>query len=181
LGNHSLVKVSPGRRPDPRGRALAGLDALGPAAKDGLPALEKLLRENPPDPRALYVVARIGPAGLPVVKRALTNEVKMLRLEARVCMEMIRTHSEWLYGDTGFGPDAAIFDRRICEFNLKTLQAAFEDYRAEHPESVFPRGIGEAPPPSPPPDFMQAVQSNTAPSMTNRARPAAGVPVSRFE
>src|ERR1022692_539786 len=98
LDKHSVIKVSPARRSDPRHQAMARLDALGPAAKDALPALEKLLREKPPDTRALYVVARIGPAGLPVLTKAMTNKVNVLRVEARVCLEMIKTHSEALYG-----------------------------------------------------------------------------------
>jgi hypothetical protein len=182
LSKQSVIKVSPGRRSNPRQQAMAGLDALGPAAKDALPALEKLLRENPPDSQALYVVARIGPAGRPMLTRALTNNEKLLRLEARVCMEMINTHSETLYGAVGFGPDAAVFERRICEFNLRTLRAAFEDYRAQHPEQAFPRGIVETPPPSPlPPDVVQSIQNDIASRMTNRVKRTGGVPASRFE
>ena len=166
-----LAKQSPGKRSDPRAEALAGFDALGPAAKDGLQALEKLLQENPPDPRVLYVVARMGPSGLPILERALTNAEKILRLEARVCVEMIRTRSDLLYRDIGSGPDAAIFERRLCQFNLRTLQAGFEDYRAQHPEQVFGGSVADLPPASPlPRDFMQDIQNNTAPSIEASGR-----------
>lgn len=146
LDKHSAITVSPGWRSSPRHQAVAGLDALGPAAKDALPALEKLLRENPPDPQVLYVVARIGPAGLPVLTKALSNEAHVLRLEARVCLEMIKTHSEALYGDVGSGADAASFDRRICAFNVKVLHAAYEDYRAQYPDQALPRSFDESRP-----------------------------------
>ena len=144
LSIHSFGKVSPpGRPPNPRRQAMAGLDALGPAAKDALPALEKSLNENPPDSQALYVIARIGSVGLPVLYKSLTNsssvENKLLRLEARVCLEMIETHSEVLFPRLEFGPDAAFYDRRICEFNNMVISAASEDYRSNHPEMDLPR------------------------------------------
>ena len=44
------------------------------AAADALPGPAKLLHENPPDPRVPYVIARIGPEGLPLLRQALTNE-----------------------------------------------------------------------------------------------------------
>jgi hypothetical protein len=182
LSKHSRLKVSPGRRPDPRHRALAALDALGREAKDALPALERLLREDPPDPQALYVIARIGPAGLPLLTRMLTNDVKILRLEARVCMEMIKSHSASLYGSIGFGPEAATFERRICEFNVKTLTAAFKEYAAQHPELAFPKSIVETPPPSPlPPDIVRSFHNGIESRMTNRPKAAGGHPASRFE
>jgi hypothetical protein len=155
LSEHSFIKVSPGRPADPRRQALAGLDALGPEAKDALPALEKLLNEDPPDPRALYVIARIGQAGLPLLTQSLTNsfskEAKLLRLQARACLDMMKSNSETLYPKVEFGPDCSNFDRRICAFNTKVLAAAFQDYRAQHPEMVFPKGAANTPPASPPP------------------------------
>ena len=132
---------------DPRHEALAGLDALGPAAVDALPELEKLLLENPPDTRALYVVARIGPASIPLLTRFLTNEDKRVRLESKLCLEMLNTRSELLYPRILVGPDAPSFDRRLCEFNVKILQRAFKEYHASHPEMDFP----QPPPPSLPP------------------------------
>jgi hypothetical protein len=156
VSRHSFGKVSPPRRPpNPSRQAMAGLDALGTAAKDALPALEKLLNETPPDPQALYIVARIGSAGVPMLKKSLTNsassEAKLLRLEARVCLDMIESHSETLYPTVEFGPDASYYDRRVCEFNVKVIRSAFQDYRAQHPEMVFPKGAFDTPPPSVPP------------------------------
>ena len=132
------VKSSAGRPLDLRLEGLAALDALGPAARGALPELERMLEEHPPDPRALYLVARIGDAGVPLLERSLTNtassESKLLRLEARCCLELIRTRSPVLYPDLESGPDAAHFQRRLCEFNLKVLNAAAKDYQIEHPQ-----------------------------------------------
>jgi hypothetical protein len=179
LSTHTKIKISAGRRYDPRQQALAGLDALGPAAKEALPALERLLRETPPDPRAVYVVARIGPAGLPLLTRALTNEERLVRLQGRLCLEMIKTHSELLYGEIGFGPEAAIFERRMCEFNARTLRTVFEEYRAQHPEQGLPQSVFDTPPPSPlPPEIIQSVENG---GRTNRATRKRGLPASGFE
>jgi hypothetical protein len=140
---------SPSDRPaNPRREAMAGLDALGSLASDALPALGKLLRQDPPDLSALYVIARIGPAGVPLLTESLTNEVKAVRLSAQVCLEMMSSHSEILYPNIPVGPDAPSFDRRICEFNLKVLQAAFQEYSKEHPELKFPTNFNTLPPSS---------------------------------
>ena len=96
----------------PRDEALAAVDALGPVAVEALPALENLLHEDPPDPRALYVAARLGPAGMPLLTTCLTNTNKLLRLEARVCLDMMSSHSELLYPKIPVGPDAPSFNRR---------------------------------------------------------------------
>ena len=75
----------------PAEQALAGLDALGSAAETALPALEEMLQENPPDPRVLYVAARIGPASIPLLSRCLTNGIpdaaKLIRTEAKICLQ----------------------------------------------------------------------------------------------
>jgi hypothetical protein len=182
LGWLGKTTLPPGRRPDPRYQAMAGLDALGPAAKDALPALEKLLREDPPDPQALYVVARIGPAGLPILKSALTNEAKVLRIEARVCLDMIKTNSEDLYSETGSVTDAAFFVRRICEFHLKVINADYEDYRAQHPEPASPGGMEQLPPSIPPsPRVPQQIQNDNSARLTNSAKRPGDLPASRFE
>ena len=155
LGEHTPVKISTARSSDARLEALAGLDALGPAAKDSLPALEKLLSENPPDPQALYVVARIGQAGVPLLTKSLTNtasqESKLLRLEARACLEMMKSHSETLYPKVELGPDCAHFTLRICEFNQKVMSAAFKEYKAQHPERDLPERVFNTPSSSSPP------------------------------
>jgi hypothetical protein len=134
MSKQSVIKISSSRPSDPRHNALAGLDALGPAAEGALPGLEKLLQESPPDHRALYVVARIGEKGNPLLRKSLTNEIKLLRLEAGVCLEMIKSHSETLYPKRESGLDFPSFDRRMCGFNLKVIQAAARDYRPTHPD-----------------------------------------------
>jgi len=143
---------------DPRLEALAGLDALGSEAAGALPALGKLLKNDPPDLCALYVAARIGPAGVPLLRSSLTNEVKAVRLAAEVCLDMISSHSEVLYPSIPVGPDAPSFDRRRTEFNLKVMQAAFEGYKKEHPEMGFPNGQFDKPPPVLPPSIPVPVQ-----------------------
>ncbi len=156
---------------------MAGLDALGPAAKDALPALEKLLRENPPHPHALYVVARIGPAGLPILTKALTNESRVLRLEARVCLDMMKTNTEAFDNDAGDGTFATTFDGRTCSFNVRVLGAALKDYQAQHPNQALPGNTDGRPPPSLPPDVVQKQIGNPS-RMTNRTINA---PTSGFE
>ena len=150
-------------------QALAAIDALGPAAADALPALAKLLHENPPDPRAPYVIARIGPEGLPLLRQALTNENRVVRVEARVCLEMFNSRSEVLFPRDAM--DVASFDRRICEFNLRMVNAGFQEYKRQHPEKLLPRNITDMPPPSElPPGFQLTPQSPTNPP--NRPRPS---------
>jgi hypothetical protein len=147
LGKQSLVKIHVPRPPDVRTSALAALYALGPLAKDAAPALENLLHENPPDQRALIVLAGIGPEGIPPLTRALTNDEKVIRLGARVCLKTPQTRS------TSPSPQAAEdaeFMRRTCEFNAGVLRAALEDYRAQHPGEFSPDGM---PRPTLPPDF----------------------------
>lgn len=136
------------RPTNPRQEALAALDALGSVATNALPALEKLLHDNPPDVRALYVAARIGPAGVLLLTKSLTNEVKIVRLSAQVCLDMMSSHSEVLYPRISVGPDAPSFECRIVEFNLKVMQAAAIEYGKEHPELNFPTNFNALPPTS---------------------------------
>jgi HEAT repeats len=133
---------------NPRHEAFCGLDALGSEASGALPALEKLLHDNPPDPGALYVIARIGPAGVPVFSKYLNSDVTILKLEANVCQDMVISHSELLYPKIPVGPEAPSFDRRICEFNLQVMHAAYLEYRNEHPEMNSPPDSHSVAPPS---------------------------------
>jgi len=133
--------------PSPRGEALAALDALGAEGAAALPVLKKIVEENPPDPQVLYVVARMGPAGAPLLNRCLTSTNNFLQMEAKVCFDLIQSHSEVLYPQIPVGPDAPCFNRRICEFNIKMMQAALKKYRAEHPEHFSPNQEVDSPPP----------------------------------
>jgi hypothetical protein len=137
------------RPPNPRQDAMAALDALGPMAADALPALGKLLQDDPPDVRALYVAARIGPEGVPLLTESLTNEVKAVRLSAQICLEMMSSHSDVLYPKIPIGLNAPSFDHRIVKFNMKLLQAAFKEYKKEHPELNYPTNSNALPPISP--------------------------------
>jgi len=147
----SVAGFTVGRPPDPRHEALASLDALGSAAVDALPALEKLLHETPPDPQAIYVVARIGPASIPLLTTSLTNEEKLVRLQAKLCLEMLNSRAELLYPRIPVGPDAPSFRLRLCEFNLKVIHGAFREYKANHPGMELPNDVNQTPPPSLPP------------------------------
>jgi hypothetical protein len=168
LNKQSLVKIPFRLHASPRHQALAAIDALGPVATNALPALEKLLHENPPDTRAPYLIARIGPEGLPLLRQALTNENRIVRMEARVCLEMFNSRSIVLF--PGDAMDAASFDRRICEFNLRMVRAAGEEYLREHPETLLPRDITDMPPPSEiPPGFQPSSRPPT--NQTSRPRP----------
>ena len=167
LTKQSLVKIQFRPGASPRHQALAAIDALGPAAANALPALEKLLHENPPDPRVPYLIARIGPEGLPLLRQALTNENRIVRTEARVCLEMFNSRSEALF--PGDAIDAPSFDRRICEFNLRMVRAAFEEYKRQHPEKLLPKNITDMPPPSEiPPGFQPSSRPPT--NQTSRPR-----------
>lgn len=144
LAKQSLVKISIPRPPDHRGRALAALAALGPQAREAVPALEGLLRETPPDHRALLVLSGIGSEARPVLQRALTHKENNIRLGAQVCLQMqptvLRSQS---------GEDSE-FMRRTCEFNAQVLRAAFKDYQSRHPEQFTADG---RPRPALPPGF----------------------------
>ena len=150
MKNHNAVFDVP-RPPNPRHEALAGLDALGSEAAAALSALEKLLHENPPDPQALYIAARTGSASLPLLTRSLASKEKLIRMEAQLCLDMLNSRSELLYPKIPVGPDAPSLDRRLCEFNLKMLQAAVKEYNASHPEMELPNDVNQTPPPSLPP------------------------------
>jgi hypothetical protein len=176
LSKQSLIKIQFRPGASPRHQALAALDALGPAAADALPALAKLLHKNPPDPRVPYVIARIGPEGLPLLRQALTNENRVIRMEASVCLEMFNSHSEVLF--PGDGIDVADFDQRICKFNIRMLRAAFEEYKREHPEQLLPGEASDMPPPSMfPPGFLPSSPSPT--NSIGRTRPT--MPPARVE
>jgi hypothetical protein len=157
LDRESLIKINPFRPRDERGEALAALDALGPSARAAVPALERLLDEKPPDHRALLVLARIGPEAIPALTGALTNDVKVIRFGARSCLEMINSHSEILFPQT---PHDAEFMRRTCQFNQTILQAAFKEYRSQHPEELLPDPDGR-PLPRLPAGFMPAETTET--------------------
>jgi len=135
------------RPSSPRHEALAALDALAPIAKDALPALQRILREDPPDPAVLYVVARMGLDGVPLLTSTLGSTNKFLRLEARVCLDLMNSHSEVLYPAIPVGPDVPSFVQRTCRLNLEIMKAASDIYRAEHPRPDFPDNGLEAPPP----------------------------------
>ena len=126
-----------------RSQTLAALDVLGPKAKDALPALEALLKKNPPDPRALFVVARIGEAGVPLLERSLTNttssEARLLRLQARCCLDMMASNSPVLYPPDS-DPEAQYLQRRLTKFDEMVSRAALQEYQAKHPEVELPIG-----------------------------------------
>jgi len=133
LSKQSLITVNIPRPPNPRSQALAALDALGPVGKDAVPQVEKLLAETPPDPRALLVLARMGPSGVPPLTRALTNNERAIRFGARACLNAIEAKSELVYPQD---PEAD-FLRRNCELNLAVLQAALLEYKRDHPEGMM--------------------------------------------
>ncbi len=146
LAKQSLVKISIPRPPDHRGRALAALAALGPQAKNAVPALEGLLRESPPDHRALLVLSGIGSEARPVLQRALTHKENSIRLGAQVCLQMQSTAT----GTHSQSGEDSEFMRRTCEFNAQVLRAALKDYQARHPEQFTADG---RPRPTLPPGF----------------------------
>ena len=151
LSKQNFIKVSSPQPTSPRHQALAAIDALGPAAQSALPALETLLHETPPDPRAPYIFARIGTAGVPYLNQALTNNERAIRMGARACLDALNSPSDPLFPPPGQVPSN--YDRRGCEYNLRILQAALRDYRRQHPEMDSPNNFTDTPPPRLPPNF----------------------------
>ena len=167
LSDHSVINITLPRPADERFEALAALDALGPNAKDAIPAVEKLLNETPPDPRAPLVLARFGPDAVAVLTRALTNDEKIVRSGSRVCLDMLRNQSEILFPRTA---QDAEFARRTCEFNLRLVRAAFEDYKAMNPAQFSSDGMRR---PSLPPGYnpMKMPGTNEPKTTLPRASP----------
>jgi hypothetical protein len=163
----ALAKINLPRPAIERREALAAIDALGPTAKNAVPALERLLHETPPDPQALLVLARIGSDGVPALTRALTNDEKVIRYGARACLDMQQSHSEVVFPTT---LQNAEFMRRTCEFNSAILKAATEDYRRDHPEQFLPDGMPQQ---SLPPDFTppKIIYTNATPKIVPNVRP----------
>ncbi len=130
--------------PNPRREALAALDALGPAAANAIPALQNLLHEDPPDTQALYIAARIGPAGVPLLTNSLTNKNKLVRIQAQICLDMMSSHSVVLYPLISTGPDAPSFESRWFSFMVLTLKATVKEYQVTHPSEETTNSLNEA-------------------------------------
>lgn len=146
--NPGTAVNSVNRPENPRYEGYAGLDALGTGASDALPALEKLLDDDPQNPTTIYVIARIGPAGVPIIKKYLGRDDNPLGTEANVCLEMINSHSEVLYPRILTGPEAPNLLRRVSEFNLKLVHAFYLKYRESRPEIDAPPDANSSPPSS---------------------------------
>jgi len=145
LSNQSIVKATLSRPGAERREALAALDALGADAKGAISAVEKLLHESPPDPRAPLVLARLGPEAVPVLTSGLTNDERMVRLGCRVSLNLLQSHSEVIFPPA---PEDADFARRSVQFNLLVLQGSFAEYKSGQLEPFSP---GRKPPSSLPP------------------------------
>lgn len=166
LSWQSLVKVRAWNHD--RHEALAALDALGPDAKAAVPVLERLLSEKPPDQRALIVLARIGPDAIPALSRALTNDQRVVRFGARLCLDMMQSNSPIVSPAT---PNEAEFMRRGVYFNNLLLRAAWEEYRAQHPQELGLTNVDSTPLPLVPMGY----------ATTNKAQNPARPPASVFE
>lgn len=130
----------------PTEKAEAALDALGPEAWPALPVLEWLMNTNPPNPSAPYLVARIGPQGVPTLKRGLTNESNAIKWESEICLAALKEHSKFVFPD--FDDVENRYFQRRCELNMKVLGMAWEKYRAQHPELgtndvLVPSAVGQ--------------------------------------
>jgi hypothetical protein len=134
--------------PNPRREAFDALDALGPAAVNALPALERLINDNPPDTQALYIAARIGPASVPLLTDSLTNKHNLVRIQARICLDMMSSHSVVLYPLISTGSNARSFESRWCSFMSLTLKATFKEYQATHPSDETTNDLNQVSPTS---------------------------------
>lgn len=118
-----------------RFQALAALDALGPDGKDALPTLEKLVEKYPEEPDLIFAVARLGEAGVPLLRKSLTNSAPhdsdTLRLAARTCLQMMDSHSYVLYPE--LAPDLAMSEylARCGRYHSAMAQVAWADYRGQ--------------------------------------------------
>lgn len=132
LNKQRLFKVNHHDAPDLREQAFAALYTLGPAAMDAVPEMERLLHENPPDHRALLVLARIGPAGEPALAAALTNSERVVQIAARACFLLRQSRSRAIFPMSP--QDEGQFQAAECALNLAELSVAIHDYKALHPE-----------------------------------------------
>jgi hypothetical protein len=99
-----------------RFQALTACSALGPGAKDALPALEKLLHKPSESLAAALVLADIGPAAEPILARSLTNEFGATRFECRAALQMLRNSKRTFPDGEDFELD---FPERLFRFQLK--------------------------------------------------------------
>lgn len=111
--NYHVVSITKLRR---RYEALAACDSLGCEAAPAIPALERLLYADPPEPRAAYVLARIGPQSLVVLRRASLRGPPGIRAAANLCLSMFYSHSEALFP---CGLKQHDFTRRIAGFDIE--------------------------------------------------------------
>jgi hypothetical protein len=82
-----------------RYRALAACDALGPAAREALPTLERMFyTEHQID--AALAMADIGPAAIPSLAKGVTNDWPMIRSYCRAGLALARnTKVSWPNGE----------------------------------------------------------------------------------
>jgi hypothetical protein len=110
----SLIKVHFVSAELRRYQAVLALDALGPAGKDALPALEKMLFGNPHRFEAAFVIAEIGPEAVPSLTKGLTNESVAIRSHCRTGLDLVRNSGRSLPDEKR--PD---FIDRLTAFGLK--------------------------------------------------------------
>lgn len=154
LEKQSIIRINLAPPANERRETLAALDALGPVAKNAIPALEALLHESRPDPDAVFILGRLGPEAKPALTRALKNDVKVIRMSAHVCLQMLQTNSGVLFPKTAADAE---FNRRLCEFHVGIMNAGYEEYRAHHPEQVLPNSLNAKPPSNLPPGLPRVV------------------------
>lgn len=142
LATHTPLKITFVRNLSTRLQALAALDALGAEGKDALPILEKLVERHPEEPDLVFAVARLGEAGMPLLKRSLTNSAPhdsdTLRLAARACLQMMDSHSYVLYPELAPGVPMSEYLARCGQFHLAMTQTALADYRRQRFPTVSP-------------------------------------------
>jgi hypothetical protein len=97
-----------------RFQAVLACDALGPAAKDALPTLEKMFYGNPHYLDAAFIMADIGPEAIPSLTKGLTNELSGIRSYSRTGLEVARNSEHSLPDEKT--PD---FIERLIAFRLK--------------------------------------------------------------
>lgn len=155
LAAHTPLKISTPQSPSYRLQALAALDALGADGQEALPVLEKLIEEHPEEPALVFAVARLGVAGVPLLKKSLTNSAphdsETLRLAARVGLIMVDSKSYVLHPELAPDPASGEYLARCGWFSYAMAQTGVADYREQRPglvssndfqplpASVFPR------------------------------------------
>ncbi len=116
-----IVGIAAGSNPDLSGIALRVLSEVETNCARHLPLLEFRLFDTNHPLDAAFVLGRMGPEGVPLLARALTNESRQVRIGALAALQP--EFAESSHGKAGAPTDYG-FSRVTALFNLKCILAA---------------------------------------------------------